>query len=203
MKSNRNWLRRHHQDQYVKKARKENYRSRAAFKLKQIDETDRLFRPGQTVVDLGAAPGGWSQYVAKRIQPGGKIIAVDILQMEPLDNVQFIQGDFSEIQVYRHIREVIGEHKVDLVISDLSPNITGIKHTDQARSLYLAELVVAFGCETLCKGGAILLKVFQGSGVEDMRKELSNKFQKLMIRKPPASRDASREFYILASGFGI
>lgn len=203
MKRDSNWLRRHHQDQYVKQARKENYRSRAAFKLEQIDQRDRLFRPGQTVVDLGAAPGGWSQYAAKRVQPGGRVIAVDILEMKPLENVEIIQGDFSDDLIYQGLRDLIGEVPVDLVISDLSPNITGIKQTDQARSLYLAELVLAFGCETLCKGGSILMKVFQGSGVDELRNELSNKFQKLIIRKPPASRGSSREFYILARGFGI
>ena len=203
MKRDSNWLKRHHQDQYVKQARKENYRSRAVFKLKQIDLRDRLFRQGQTVVDLGAAPGGWSQYAAERVQPGGRVIAVDILEMKPLDNVEVIQGDFSDDLVYQRLRDTIGEAPVDLVISDLSPNITGIKQTDQARSLYLAELVVAFGCESLCKGGSILIKVFQGAGVDALRNELCNKFQKLIIRKPPASRDSSREFYILAKGFGI
>ena len=203
MKRDSNWLRRHHQDQYVKQARKDNYRSRAVFKLKQIDQRDRLFRPGQTVIDLGAAPGGWSQYAAEHIQPGGRVIAVDILDMDPLNNVEFIQGDFTDNLIYQRLRDLLGEDPVDLVISDLSPNITGIKQTDQARSLYLAELVVSFACETLCNGGSILLKVFQGQGVDALRDEISNKFQKLMIRKPPASRDSSREFYILARGFGI
>ncbi len=203
MKRDKNWLRRHHQDQYVKKSRKDNYRSRAVYKLKQIDQQDNLFKPGQTVVDLGAAPGSWSQYASGRIQPGGRVIAVDMLEMKPLDNVEFIRGDFTENRVYQRIKDKIGESQVDLVISDLAPNITGIRETDQARIIYLAELVAAFGYETLCHGGSLLLKVFQGAGVDTLRMELSNNFQKLMVRKPQASRDSSREFYILACGFGI
>lgn len=203
MKRGKGWLQRHKQDPFVKQARRENYRSRAVFKLQQIDQRDRIFMSGQFVVDLGAAPGGWSQYAAERIQPGGRLLAVDILPMDPLDNVEFIQGDFSGEETFDECMEISGDHKVDLVISDLAPNLTGIRDTDQARSMYLAELVLDFARRALAPGGSLLIKLFQGAGVDAYRKELNVSFQKLIVRKPDASRDDSREFYILARGYKI
>ena len=203
MKRDKSWLQKQVNDRYVKQAHKDSYRSRAIYKLEEIDKRDRLFKPGQTVVDLGAAPGSWTQYASERIQPGGKIIAVDILDMPPIGQVNIIKGDLSDPKVYEKCRSISGEHQVDLVISDLAPNLTGIRATDQARSMYLAELVLDFANEVLSAHGTLLIKLFQGQGIDEYRIELNKKFQKLMVRKPKASRDSSREFYILARGYTI
>ena len=203
MKRDKSWLQKQVNDRYVKQAHKDSYRSRAIYKLEEIDKRDRLFKPGQTVVDLGAAPGSWTQYASERIQPGGKIIAVDILDMPPIGQVNIIKGDLSDPKVYEKCRSISGEHQVDLVISDLAPNLTGIRATDQARSMYLAELVLDFANEVLTAQGTLLIKLFQGQGIDEYRIELNKKFQKLMVRKPKASRDSSREFYILARGYKI
>lgn len=203
MKRDKSWLQKQVNDRYVKQAHKDSYRSRAIYKLEEIDKRDRLFKPGQTVVDLGAAPGSWTQYASERIQPGGKIIAVDILDMPPIGQVNIIKGDFSDPKVYEKCRSISGEHQVDLVISDLAPNLTGIRATDQARSMYLADLVLDFANEVLTAQGTLLIKLFQGQGIDEYRIELNKKFQKLMVRKPKASRDSSREFYILARGYKI
>ncbi|HKK16713.1 MAG TPA: RlmE family RNA methyltransferase [Gammaproteobacteria bacterium] len=198
--SNR-WLQRQHSDPFVRQARKSEYRSRAIFKLMEIDRRDHLFQPGHKVIDLGAAPGGWSQYVAGMVGKQGKVIALDILEMQPLDNVFFIQGDFSEQSTSMRCLEALGGDKADLVISDMSPNITGIKVTDQARSLYLAELALEFAVRVLRQDGALLIKLFQGEGVDEFRASLKEHFSKIVTRKPNASRDDSREFYLLARAF--
>ncbi len=198
MKSDKRWLQRQNSDPYVKQARNSSYRSRAVYKLQQIDQRDKLFRPGQLVVDLGAAPGSWSQYVAEKILPSGKLIALDILEMQPIKDVEFIQGDFTEQSVFDQCLQSLGGKRADLVISDLAPNLTGIRDTDQARSMYLSELVLDFASRVLTQHGSLLLKVFEGSGMEQFKRSLSEQFQKVSVRKPDASRAASREFYILA-----
>jgi 23S rRNA (uridine2552-2'-O)-methyltransferase len=203
MKRDKSWLKRQIKDAFVKQAQKNNYRSRAIYKLQQIDQRDGLFKPGQTIVDLGAAPGSWSQYASERIQPGGRIIAVDILEMPPITHVEFIKGDFSAAEVFDKCLAVTGQHHVDLVISDLAPNLTGIRDTDQARSMALADLVLEFASQVLSAQGSLLIKLFQGQGIDAYRKELNTKFQRVMVRKPDASRAGSREFYILARGYKI
>ena len=203
MKRKNSWLERQDKDPFVKQAQNNGFRSRAVFKLQAIDKKDHLFRSGQTIVDLGAAPGSWSQYVSERIKPDGKIIAVDILDMPAVTNVNFIQGDFSDPSVFERCLAITGSRNVDLVISDLAPNLSGIRDTDQARSMYLADLVLEFAARTLSKKGSLLIKLFQGHGIDNYRKELNAKFQKVMVRKPDASRESSREFYILARGFKI
>jgi 23S rRNA (uridine2552-2'-O)-methyltransferase len=202
-KSSKRWLQAHRRDQFVKQARDAHYRSRAVYKLQEIDKRDHLFKPGQTVVDLGAAPGGWSQYAVERVGHRGRVIALDILSMEPVDSLVFIQGDFTEEPVFNRCIESLGEGRADLVISDLAPNLTGIRATDQARSMYLAELVLEFACRVLRPGGDLLIKLFQGEGVDAFKRELHARFQKVMVRKPRASRDSSREIYVLARGYGV
>ena len=198
MKSDKRWLQRQNRDPYVKLARNSNYRSRAVYKLQEIDQKDRLLHPGQLVVDLGAAPGSWSQYVSEKVRPTGKVIALDILEMQAIHEVEFIQGDFTEQQVFDQCLQSLSGRHADLVISDLSPNLTGIRDTDQARSMYLAELVLDFACQVLTPRGGLLLKVFEGSGMGQFKKSLHQQFQRVSIRKPDASRSGSREFYILA-----
>ncbi len=197
MKSDKRWLQRQNRDPYVKQARNSSYRSRAVYKLQEIDQRDRLFRPGQLVVDLGAAPGSWSQYVAEKIRPTGRIIALDMLEMQAISGVEFIQGDFTEPQVFEQCLQCLGGQNADLVISDLSPNLTGIRDTDQARSMHLAELVLDFACQVLTPRGSLLLKVFEGSGMDQFKRHLNQQFQRVSVRKPDASRAGSREFYIL------
>jgi len=198
VKKGRQWLRRQQHDPYVRQAQKQNYRSRAVFKLKEIDERDRLFGQGQIVVDLGAAPGSWSEYAAGKVRPGGRLLAVDLLPMRPLEGVEFIQGDFTQPQVLDQCMRSLGADKADLVISDLSPNLTGIREADQARSLELAGRVLDFACGVLAPQGSLLLKVFHGADVDSFRKDVNERFQRVSSRKPGASRDSSREFYILA-----
>jgi len=198
MKSDKRWLERQNRDPYVKQARNSSYRSRAVYKLQQIDQRDRLFHPGQLVVDLGAAPGSWSQYVAEKVRPSGRVVAMDILDMPPINGVEFIQGDFTEQNVFEQCLQVLGDQKADLVISDLAPNLTGIRDTDQARSMYLAELVLDFATRVLTPRGSLLLKVFEGAGIDQYKRSLNEQFQRVSTRKPDASRSGSREFYLLA-----
>jgi len=198
VKKGKAWLQRQKNDPFVKQAQKLKYRSRAVFKLEEIDKRDHLFKPGQIVVELGAAPGSWSQYVAEKVQPDGKVVAVDILEMEPVRHVEFIQGDFTDDRIFEQCLHSLEGRKADIVISDLAPNLTGIRDTDLARSLHLAELVLDFAIHALASQGSLLIKVFQGPGVDHFRQELSKHFQKVMTRKPEASRSDSREFYILA-----
>lgn len=201
--SSKQWLERQNKDVYTQKARKSHYRSRAVYKLIELDKKYRLFKPGQTVFDLGAAPGSWSQYVAERIGSKGKIIAVDILKMEELPGVHFIQGDFTEQSVFDACLQQIDDRKVDLVISDIAPNMSGIKDADQARSMYLAELVADFSQRVLVPGGHMLQKLFQGAGIEQYNKDLREHFSSLRAQKPKASRDGSREFYMLSQSFKL
>ncbi|MBI1733157.1 MAG: RlmE family RNA methyltransferase [Gammaproteobacteria bacterium] len=202
-KGSKRWLKEHARDAFVKQARRSGFRSRAACKLQELDEREKLLKPGQTVVDLGAAPGSWSQYASRRVGPAGRVVAVDILPMQPVRNVRFIQGDFSDENVFRHCLDALAGTHADLVISDLAPNLSGIRVTDQARSMHLAELVLDFACRTLCKGGDLLIKVFEGAGTEGFRRELARRFQRVTVRKPRASRDASREYYVLARGYKV
>ncbi len=198
MKSDKRWLERQNRDPYVKQARNSNYRSRAVYKLKEIDQRDRLLRPGQLVVDLGSAPGSWSQYAAEKVLPDGKVIAVDILEMPPINGVEFILGDFTEQSVFDQCLARLDGNKADLVISDMAPNLTGIRDSDQARCMYLAELALDFAAAVLNPRGNLLIKVFEGAGMEQFKRALKEQFQRISVRKPDASRPGSREFYILA-----
>jgi 23S rRNA (uridine2552-2'-O)-methyltransferase len=200
-KSSDRWLQRHVSDPFVKRAQKEGYRSRAAFKLEELDQADRLLRAGMTVVDLGAAPGGWTQYAARRLAGKGRIVALDILPMEPIAGVEFILGDFTESQVLDSLKAHLAGTPVDLVISDLAPNISGVAASDQAKTIYLAELALEFAAETLKPGGNLLLKTFQGEGYSELHRMMKSRFEKLLTRKPKASRAESREIYLLGKGF--
>ena len=194
------WMREHVNDPYVKKAKAEGYRSRAAFKLLEMDEKDRLFASGQLVVDLGAAPGSWSQVAAAKAGAKGRVVAVDLLPLEPLPGVAFIQGDFRERAVFDALLAALGGSKADLVISDLAPNISGIAVSDQARAMHLAELVLEFARECLKPGGSLLVKVFQGAGFPEFLTAMRLAFAKVASRKPGASRGRSSEMYLLGKG---
>jgi 23S rRNA (uridine2552-2'-O)-methyltransferase len=199
-KSSGNWLQEHVNDPYVKQAQKDGYRSRASYKLLQLNDKDRLIRPGMLVVDLGSAPGGWSQVAAKLVGAKGKVVASDILPMEPVRDVDFVLGDFTEESVLREILAHLGDRKPDLVMSDMAPNISGIDMADQAASMYLVELALDMARQVLKPKGDFLAKVFQGSGSEAYIKELRGSFEKVLIRKPAASRARSREIYVVAKG---
>jgi 23S rRNA (uridine2552-2'-O)-methyltransferase len=190
----------HVNDAYVQRAQKEGWRSRAAFKLIEIDDKDRLLKPGLTVVDLGAAPGSWCQYAVRRIQPGGRLIALDLLEMTPMAGVDFIQGDFREDETLSRLKEALAGRQVDLVLSDMAPNISGIAVSDDARAMYLAELTLEFAGQHLKPGGDMLVKTFQGAGFMELRRAVQAVFQTLVMRKPAASRDRSAETYLLARG---
>ncbi|MEW5892704.1 MAG: RlmE family RNA methyltransferase [Bacillota bacterium] len=193
----RAWHQRHVHDFYVREAQAQGYRSRAAFKLMEIDERDHLFRPGLTVVDLGAAPGGWCQVAAERMKGQGRIVGLDLLDMAPIAGVDFIQGDFTEDAVLRQLEAALAGRPVDLVICDMAPNITGIDAADQARSYALAELALDFATAWLQPKGAFLVKVFQGAGFEAYMKAMRARFRSVAARKPKASRERSREVYLL------
>jgi 23S rRNA (uridine2552-2'-O)-methyltransferase len=199
-KTSRAWMHEHVNDYYVKQARAQGYRSRAAFKLIEIDERDRLLRPGQIIVDLGAAPGGWSQIARDRLGRAGTVIALDLLEMEPLPGVDFIQGDFSDDTVLQRLEQALGGKRVDLVICDLSPNISGIGSSDQGRTIYLNELALEFARAQLQLQGAFLVKTFQGVGFEDLLRNMRQTFRSVVTRKPKASRDRSPELYLLGKG---
>lgn len=201
--SNKHWLIRQQKDPYVKQAQQSHYRSRAVYKLIEIDEKDHLFKQGQTIIDLGAAPGSWSQYVSKKIGKKGRLIAIDILPMDPIANTLFIKGDFTEQPVVEQCLQAMNHGKADLVISDMAPNLSGIGATDQARSLNLAELSFDLAKSVLKQGGHMLVKLFEGQGTGVYRRELKEHFGKVIVRKPKASRDDSREFYILARTFRL
>jgi 23S rRNA (uridine2552-2'-O)-methyltransferase len=202
-KKNKDWLHKQNKDQYVKQARESHYRSRAIYKLQEIDQKDKLIKPEDCVVDLGSAPGSWSQYASERIGAKGRVVAVDILPMEPVDRVLFTLGDFTDEAVEKTLLEQIGEKKAALVISDMAPNLTGIRITDQARSIGLAEIVYDFCHQALKPGGDLLIKLFEGAGTSEYRQLLKEGFSKVMTRKPGASRDKSREFYILARSYRL
>ena len=190
----------HVTDEFVRRAKQEGYRSRSAYKLLEILDKDKLVRPGMTVVDLGAAPGGWSQVLAPIVGAKGQVIALDLLEMEPLRGVVAIRGDFSEEATLKLLDEQSGNRPIDLVVSDMAPNISGVGLVDQARSIHLAELALEFARERLKTGGDLLVKVFQGSGLDEFRKALSGAFGSVAVRKPKASRDRSSEIYLLARG---
>lgn len=194
------WLREHVNDPYVQRARAEGYRSRASFKLMEIDDRDHLIRSGEVVVDLGATPGGWSQVAARRMKGKGRVIALDLLEMDPLPGVDFIQGDFREESVLRNLEGMLAGGKVGLVLSDMAPNMSGILLSDQARVMHLAELGLEFSRNWLKPEGAFLVKVFQGYGFDDFVREMRQVFTTVSSRKPEASRDRSAEVYLLGRG---
>jgi len=200
-KSSKRWLQEHFSDQYVKQSQKDGYRSRASYKLLEIDQKDRLFRPGMTVVDLGAAPGGWSQVAAQRVGDSGRVIASDILEMDAMAGVHFIQGDFTEQAVFDSLLALIGDTPVDLVISDMAPNMSGVDAVDQPRAMYLVELALDMAAQILRPGGCFVAKVFQGEGFEPWLAEVRGTFGKVVTRKPDASRSRSREVYIVGRDF--
>lgn len=197
-KSSQAWLKRHVNDPYVHRAQVLGYRSRAAFKLLEIEARDKLLARGQVVVDLGAAPGGWSQVAAEKVGPGGRVIALDVLEMAPLAGVTFVQGDFTTAPTLAALERELEGAAVDVVLSDMAPNLSGIAATDQARSLALCELAVAFALEHLKSGGALLMKGFQGAGFPELLAEMRREFATVASRKPDASRDRSSEMYLLA-----
>ncbi|MDH5766513.1 MAG: 23S rRNA (uridine(2552)-2'-O)-methyltransferase RlmE [Gammaproteobacteria bacterium] len=200
-KSSGKWLKEHFDDEFVKRSQKEGYRSRAVYKLQEIDDKDHLIKPGVMVIDLGAAPGGWSQYVARKLGGKGRIIALDILPMEPLDGVEFIQGDFLEESVFHQLLDRLGDSSPDLVISDMAPNMSGMQAVDIPRAMYMAELALDLAVQVLKPGGGLLVKLFQGEGFDQYLALLRQHFGKLVMRKPKASRGRSREIYALATGF--
>ena len=196
-KTSKQWMREHINDPYVQMAQKDGYRSRAAYKLLEIDERDHLVKAGMVIVDLGATPGGWSQVVANKVGDKGKVIALDLLPLAPLARVEFILGDFREESVLAQLEEKLKGKQIGLVISDMAPNISGIDTVDQARSIHLAELALEFAAQHLKPGGVFLVKVFQGSGFEEYVKLMRTHFKKVVSRKPKASRDRSNEVYML------
>jgi 23S rRNA (uridine2552-2'-O)-methyltransferase len=199
-KTSKQWMREHVTDPFVKQAQKEGYRSRAAYKLLEVDAKDRLLKPGTVVVDLGATPGGWSQVAAAKVGRGGKVIALDLLPLDPLTGVDFIQGDFREKAVLKQLENMLHGNPVGLVISDMAPNISGVASADQARALHLAELALEFALEHLKPDGSFLVKVFQGAGFEEFLRLMRSRFSRVVTRKPKASRDRSSELYLLGSG---
>lgn len=200
-KSSGSWLREHFDDEFVKQSQKDGYRSRAVYKLKEIDDKDKLIKSGSVVIDLGAAPGGWSQYVARKLKGKGRILALDILPMEPLDDVEFIQGDFLDENVLNQLLEQLGDDRPDLVISDMAPNMSGMQVVDTPRAMYMADLALDLSQQVLKPGGGLLVKLFQGEGFDDYLNSLKQHFSRLVMRKPKASRNRSREIYALATGF--
>lgn len=196
-KTSKAWMQEHVNDPYVQRAKSEGYRSRAAYKLLEIDDKDHLLRSGMIVVDLGAAPGSWSQVALKRVGAAGKVFALDLLPIDPLANVDFIQGDFQEDAVLAELEARLDRRQVDVVLSDMAPNMSGIDTADQARSIHLGELALDFVDRHLHMGGSFLIKVFQGSGFMEYRNEVSRRFESLQVRKPKASRDRSAEVYLL------
>lgn len=198
--SSSRWLNEHFKDRFVQAAQKKGLRSRAWFKLEEIQQTDKLFRPGMTVVDLGAAPGGWSQYAASIIGDKGRIIACDLLPMDPIVGVDFLQGDFRDEAVLTVLLEKIGAKKVDLIMSDMAPNMSGQPSVDIPRAGYLVELALEMCKDILVEGGSFIVKVFQGEGSDEYLKTVRSLFTKVKVRKPEASRARSREIYIVATG---
>ncbi|KYZ86904.1 23S rRNA (uridine(2552)-2'-O)-methyltransferase RlmE [Alloalcanivorax xenomutans] len=196
-KSSQRWLREHFDDHWVARAQAEGYRSRASFKLLEIHEKDKLFRPGMRVLDLGAAPGGWAQVAGRLVGSRGTVVASDILAMDPIPDVAFIQGDFREQEVYQQILDSLGGHKVDLVMSDMAPNMSGNRAVDLPRAMYLAELALDMAESVLEPDGVFLVKVFQGEGFDEYRRSLQSRFRRVVSRKPAASRPRSNEVYQL------
>ena len=199
-KTSKAWMHEHVNDLYVQQAKRMGYRSRAAFKLKELSQRDQLIRPGMTVVDLGAAPGGWSQVAAELVGPKGRVIAVDMLEMDPVPGVQFILGDFGESEALQQVESALGGALIDLVVSDMAPNMSGIRSVDQARAARLAELALEFAINWLKPGGNMLVKTFQGTDFQGLRGSMRLHFEQVLTRKPDASRSRSSEIYLLAKG---
>jgi 23S rRNA (uridine2552-2'-O)-methyltransferase len=200
-KSSQRWLQEHESDVFVKRAREGGFRSRALFKLEDMQRTDRLLKPGMTVVDLGAAPGGWSQYAARLLHGQGRVVALDILPMDAIAGVEFVQGDFTADEVLEQLMSLLGADRPNLVMSDMAPNMSGIAAVDQDRSMRLAELALDFATRTLAPGGDFLVKVFQGRDFQSFVRQLRGLFDTVKTRKPPASRQRSAELYVLARTF--
>jgi 23S rRNA (uridine2552-2'-O)-methyltransferase len=200
-KSSNDWMDEHFNDHYVMKAKEEGYRSRACYKLMEIDDKDKLIKPGMTVVDLGSAPGGWSQVAAKRVGDHGLVVASDILPMDGIAGVTFLKGDFTEEAVFDELMRIIGNRPVDLVISDMAPNMSGLSAIDQPSAMYLVELALDMARQVLKPGGNYAAKVFQGEGFDEYLKDMRSSFQKVVTRKPESSRARSREVYLVAKGF--
>ena len=211
-KSSKGWLKEHFDDEYVRRSQQDGYRSRAIYKLIEIDKKDRLVKPGMTIIDLGAAPGGWSEYCVKKLGKKGTMVALDILPMEPIDGVTIIEGDFREDAIFEELMAVMAaverdgaidnsDSKADLVISDMAPNISGMESVDMPRAYYLCDLALDLARQVLKPGGGLLVKLFQGEGFEEYSKELKSSFTRVVMRKPKASRARSREIYALATGF--
>jgi 23S rRNA (uridine2552-2'-O)-methyltransferase len=192
------WMQEHVNDHWVKEANRLGYRSRAAFKLIELAERDRLFRPGLTVVDLGSAPGSWSQVLHERLGPTARIVAIDLLPMSPIRGVTFVQGDFRDDAGLLAVETALGGHRADLVVSDLAPNLSGVEAADQARSVHLGELALEFARKWLQPGGDLVVKAFQGAGFAEFQRQVQGCFEKVYVRKPKASRDRSREVYLVA-----
>jgi 23S rRNA (uridine2552-2'-O)-methyltransferase len=200
-KSSGRWLQEHFADPYVQRARSEGWRSRAVFKLEEVDQREKLLKPGQICLDLGAAPGAWSQYARRRVGRTGRVVATDILEMEALEGVEFVQGDFREEEVFERILAVLPERQVDVVLSDMAPNLSGVDVIDQPRSMYLAELALEMAERVLKPGGRALIKVFQGAGFQELVQAARKRFAKVKLVKPTASRSRSPEIYLLATDF--
>ena len=200
-KSSHQWMQRHVNDEYVKRSQVDGYRSRASYKLLEIQERDSIMKPGQVIVDLGSAPGGWSQVAVKLVGPKGRVVATDLLEMDPVQGVGFVRGDFTELAVVDDLIRLLDGRKVDLVISDIAPNISGMSAVDQPRSMYLCELALDFARQQLKSGGSLVMKVFHGAGFDDFIRDARTSFDRVVTRKPKASRPKSREVYMVATGF--
>lgn len=202
-RSSSSWRERQEKDPYVQRARKEGWRSRAVFKLEQIDQKERLLKPGMVCVDLGSAPGSWSQYLTEKLNGKARILAVDLLPMDALSDVEFVQGDFLDDEVFGQLLESVGEAGADLVLSDMAPNISGTKAVDQPRSMYLVELALDMARKVLKPGGGFVCKVFQGEGFDEFVRDTRNSFERVRVIKPEASRAGSREVYLVARNFSL
>ena len=202
-KSSQRWLQEHNSDHYVKRAQQDGYRSRASYKLLELHKKDRLFKPGMTVVDLGAAPGGWSQVAVTLVGDKGRVVASDILPMDSIAGVDFVEGDFTEESVLDEILELLEGQQTDLVISDMAPNMSGMKAVDQPRAMYLIELALELACQILKPEGVFVAKVFHGEGFDDFLRDTKRRFQQVVTRKPDASRSRSREVYLVARGLKV
>jgi len=202
-RSSSSWRERQEKDPYVKRARKEGWRSRAVFKLEQIDQKERLLKPGMVCVDLGSAPGSWSQYITGKLNGKARLVAVDLLAMDALPDVEFVQGDFLDDEVFGQMLELVGNAGADLVMSDMAPNISGTKAVDQPRSMYLVELALDMARKVLKPGGGFVCKVFQGEGFDEFVLDARNSFERVRVIKPEASRAGSREVYLVARNFSL
>jgi len=202
-RSSGSWRERQEKDPYVQKARRDGWRSRAVFKLEQIDQKERLLKPGIVCVDLGSAPGSWSQYVTEKLKGKARIVAVDLLPMDSLPEVEFVQGDFEDDDIFGQLLDLVGEPGADLVLSDMAPNISGTRAVDQPRSMYLVELALDMARKVLKPGGSFVCKVFQGGGFDDFVRDARNSFERVRVIKPKASRAGSREVYLVARNFSL